>query len=84
MVKNPVKNPPVNAEDMGSVPKSERSLGEGHGNPFQYSAWEISWTEEPGRIVKRSQKRHDLVTEQQRHNNNILCLPQKTKGGVLI
>ena len=28
-------------------------------------AWEISGTEEPGRIVKRSQKRHDLVPEQQ-------------------
>ena len=65
MVKNPVKNPPINAEDMGSIPKSERSPGEGHDNPFQYSAWEISWREEPGRIVTGSQKRHDLVTKQQ-------------------
>ena len=35
-----VKNPPVNVgdlRDMGSIPKSERSSGGGHGNPFQYS-----------------------------------------------
>ena len=28
----------------------ERSLGEGNGNPLQYSAWRIPWTEEPGRL----------------------------------
>ena len=32
-----VKNPPVNAGDMGSIPGSERSPGEGNGNPLQYS-----------------------------------------------
>ena len=32
-----VKNPPANAGDTGSVPDSERSPGEGHGNPLQYS-----------------------------------------------
>ena len=35
-----VKNPPANAgdiRDMGSVPGSERSSGEGKGNPLQYS-----------------------------------------------
>ena len=35
-----VKNPPANAgdiRDMGSVPGSERSPGEGKGNPLQYS-----------------------------------------------
>ena len=26
-----------NAEDMGSIPKLGRSLGEGKGNPLQYS-----------------------------------------------
>ena len=25
-----------NAGDLGSIPGSERSLGEGNGNPFQY------------------------------------------------
>ena len=35
-----IKNPPVNAGDAGdsdSVPGSERSPGEGNGNPLQYS-----------------------------------------------
>ena len=43
-----VMNPPANAGDIGdvaSIPGSERSPREGHGNPFQYS-----WTEEPGRL----------------------------------
>ena len=35
------------AADMGLVPGSERSPGEGNGKPLQYS-WEISWAEEPG------------------------------------
>ena len=35
-----VKNLPVNVRDirdMGSIPRSGRSLGGGHGNPLQYS-----------------------------------------------
>ena len=35
-----VKNPPANAgdaRDMGSIPESGRSPGEGNGNPLQYS-----------------------------------------------
>ena len=32
-----VKNPPVNAGDLGSIPGSGRSPGEGNGNPLQYS-----------------------------------------------
>ena len=32
-----VKNPPAKAGDMGSVPGSGRSFGEGDNNPFQYS-----------------------------------------------
>ena len=32
-----VKNPLANAGDMGSIPASERSFGEGNDNPFQYS-----------------------------------------------
>ena len=35
-----VKNPPVNAGDtgdMGSIPGSGRSIGEGNGNSLQYS-----------------------------------------------
>ena len=31
-----VKNPPVNAGDMGLIPESGRSPGGGNGNPLQY------------------------------------------------
>ena len=43
-----VKNLPADARDVGSILGSGRSPGEGNGNPFQYSCWEIPWTEEPG------------------------------------
>ena len=43
-----VKNPPANAEDLGSIPGSGRSPGEGNDNPFQYSCPENSLTEELG------------------------------------
>ena len=32
-----LKNPPANAGDVGSIPGSVRSAGEGNGNTFQYS-----------------------------------------------
>ena len=32
-----VKNPSANAGDVGSIPGSGRSSGEGNGNPLQYS-----------------------------------------------
>ena len=32
-----VKNPPVNAGDMGLTPGLGRSTGGGHGKPFRYS-----------------------------------------------
>ena len=44
-----VKNPPANAGDMGSIPGSGRSPGEGNGNPLQYpmdrEAWQATVTE---------------------------------------
>ena len=45
-----VKNQPANAGDVGLIPGSGRSPGEVNGNPLQCSAWEIPWTEEPGRL----------------------------------
>ena len=35
-----VKNPPVHAGDVGSIPGLGRSPGEGNGNPLQYSCLE--------------------------------------------
>ena len=40
-----IKNQPANAgdlRDMGLIPSLRRSLGEGHGNPLQYSCLENS------------------------------------------
>ena len=38
------------AGDSDSISGSGRSSGEGNGNPG-ILAWEIPWTEEPGRII---------------------------------
>ena len=35
-----VKNPPANARDMGLIPRSGRSTGEGNGNPLKHSCLE--------------------------------------------
>ena len=51
-----VKNPPANAGDTSLILGSERSPGEGNGNPLQYSCLENSMTEDPGRIVHRAIK----------------------------
>ena len=37
-----VKNLPASAGEPGSIPGLRRSLGEGNGNPFQYSCLENS------------------------------------------
>ena len=40
----------VNAGHMGSVSGSGRSPGVGNGNLLRVLAWEIPWSEEPGRL----------------------------------
>ena len=41
-----VKNPPSNAGNMGSIPESGRSPGEGNDNPLQYTCLENSMDRE--------------------------------------
>ena len=50
-----------NAADLGSIPGSGRSPGEGNGNPLQYSCLENSRTEESGRLQSMGSQRvrHD-------------------------
>ena len=46
-----VKNLPAKAgdrRDVGSVPRSGRSPGGEHGNPFCILGWRIPWPEDPG------------------------------------
>ena len=47
------KESACNVGDPSSIPESERSSGEGNGNPLQKPtgillAWRVPWTEEPG------------------------------------
>ena len=63
-----VKNPSTNAGDVSSTPKLGRSLGEGNGNPFQYSYLENpmdgeAWHTTVHGISKRVG--HDLATKQE-------------------
>ena len=45
-----VKNPLASAEDMGCIPVSGSSPGEGMATHSNSLAWEIPWTEELGRL----------------------------------
>jgi len=40
-----------NVGDLGSIPASGRSPGEGNGNRSSILAWKIPWMEEPGRSL---------------------------------
>ena len=55
------KEPTCSAGDTDLIPGSERSPGEGNGNPLQYSCLENPWTEEPGRLQSMGSQRvrHD-------------------------
>ena len=57
-----VKHLAYNVGDLGLIPGSGRSSGEGNGNPLQYSCLEIPWVEEHGGLhtvhwVAKSQTR---------------------------
>ena len=49
------------AEDLGLIPESGRSPGEGNGYPLHSLAWEIPWTEEPDGLqsIGSQRVRHD-------------------------
>ena len=59
-----VKNLPANAgdiRDMGVIPRWERYLGEGHGNPLKYSCLENPHGQEAGGLqsIGSHRVRHD-------------------------
>ena len=54
-----VKNLPATAGDVGSIPGSERSPGEGNGSPLQYSCLEnpmdrANWWATVHRVTRES------------------------------
>ena len=56
-----VKNPPATAgdtRDLGSIPGSGRSPGEG---PSSILTWRISWAEEPDGLCSIDQKESDTT-----------------------
>ena len=60
-----VKDPPAGAGDSGSIPQLGRLPGKGNGNPL--FAWEILWTEGPGRLQSMGSQsvRYDSAMTQQ-------------------
>ena len=65
-----VKASACNAGDLGSIPGSGRSPGDGNDNPLGILAWEIPWTEEPAGLQSMGLQivGHHLAMEQQPRN----------------
>ena len=81
-----VQNPPANAGDVGSIPGSRRSPGEGNGNPLQYSCLgnpmdRRAWRATIHEVAKQS--RHDLATIQQ-HTGNVFLQTGSGKNSLCI
>ena len=53
------KESPCNAGDPGSIPESGRFLGEGNGNPLQYSCLENSVDREVWQAMGLQRAGHD-------------------------
>ena len=47
--------------DLGSIPGSGKSLGEGDGNPLQFYSWENPMDREPSRLVHGVAKELDMT-----------------------
>ena len=60
-----------NAGDVGSIPGSGRSPGEGNGNPLQYSCLKIPWMEEPGGYNPQGCKKSDTTERLHIHITDI-------------
>ena len=56
-----VPNLPAKAGNMGSIPRLERSRGEGNATHSSILARKISWTEEPGRPCSMVSQRVDTI-----------------------
>ena len=79
-----VKNQPANGGDVGLIPGSERSPREGMAVLSSILAWEIPWTEEPGRLQSMGSQRvgHDLATKQQT-KGKLHCLGKELNATIV-
>ena len=55
------KESACNAGDLGLIPGSGRSPGEGNGNPLEYSCLENFMTEEPGGLQTMGLQESDMT-----------------------
>ena len=60
------KESACNAGDPGSIPELGRSPGEGMAIHSSILAWEIAWTEEPGRLESMGSQESEIVNKQQK------------------
>ena len=54
------------AGEAGSISGSGRSPGEGMAIHSSILAWEIAWTEEPGRLESMGSQESEIVNKQQK------------------
>ena len=55
-----MKNLPANAGDMGSIPGSRKSPGEGNDNPVQYSNLGNPMDKKPGRLESMGSQKSQI------------------------
>ena len=55
------KESAYNSRDLGSIPGSGRSPGEGNGSPLSILDWRIPWTEGPGRLQSMRSQESDTT-----------------------
>ena len=72
-----------NVGDLGLIPGSGRSPGEGNSNPLQYSCWKIPRTKDPGGLQSMGLQRvrHDWATSL--HFTSLHLRPRNVPGHVL-
>ena len=61
-----------NVGDLSLIPRLGRSAGGGHGNPLQYSAGRIPWTEELNGLESMGHKESDTTERLSSHTHMYL------------
>ena len=69
-----------NAGDPDSIPGSERSPGEGNGNPLQYLAWRIPRPEKPGRLQSMGSQSQTRLSDEDTHTHTHTLTKTYTQG----
>ena len=73
-----VKNLPASSGEAGSIPGLERSLGQGNGNPLQYSCLENPMDRGTWQATAHGGRKESIATE--KHTSQIYQL-RRDQGG---